>query len=129
MKIYDTYLCSQNIENITPRNIYENNFSLIINYNLSFDAKILAQSSIKEMKKYYKLESEENYYNKLLNIFPNVKRGDVIEAKYKDGIVELYYNQKFTGTIADENFSKMFLDIWLHPKNQYKNMHKHLFNI
>ena len=137
IKIYDVYLCSDDIKNINPSNLYSNNFSLVIIYDKAFDKERLTKRSITEMQKYHTLKDQSYYYNKLLEVFVDVKKLDTIEAKYKivakngtkKAVVEFYYNNNLTGIIEDKIFAEMFLNIWLHPKNNYKNMHKDLFKI
>jgi hypothetical protein len=64
----------------------------------------------------------------LLNIFPDIKKGDTIEAKYhKEGFTDFYHNNNFAGKIKDSEFSKIFLDIWLHKNNKHQKMSKDLF--
>jgi hypothetical protein len=95
---------------------------------MNFNNEELAKSSIEEINRYYNISDlmQQKYYQKLLNIFPNVKKIDIIEARYKNGITKLYHNQKIRGEI-NNNFSKIFLDIWLHKDNKYKEMIKNLF--
>lgn len=130
IKVYDVYLCNNIKENLKANLIYQDNFSLIINYNMSFKKEDLSRSSIEEMSRYYKLNDEltKNYYNQLMAIFPDVKKGDEIEARFnKKGLVDFYHNDKFVGKISDKNFARSFLDIWLHPKNKYQKMIKDLY--
>ena len=130
LKAYDVYLCANNPAFFKPEKIYQTNFSLFIHYNMNFDKRELAQSSIEEMNRYYTLSKEDQalYYQKLMSIFPNVRKADIIEAKYnQEGVVAFYHNQLLTGTIDDPTFSQLFLDIWLYKKNKYQDMTKDLF--
>lgn len=130
LKVYNVSLCTNFKENLQPQKIYRDNFSLIINYNLNFDKDELSNSSLEEMRRYYQIDQEkgQHYYNKLMSIFPNVKKGEVIEAKYlKEGIIQFYHNNKLTGNIDDPQFSQKFLNIWLHKDNKYQKMIRDLF--
>lgn len=130
LKVYDTYLCLDDRQYFYPEKIYETNFSLAINYNMSFDRDELAKSSLEEMARYYKINKNDqiDYFEKLLKIFPDVKKKDVIEARYnKKGFVEFYHNQKLTGEIQNPRFSEIFLDIWLYKNNKHKKLTKDLF--
>ena len=130
LKIYDAYLCTNNGEYLKPGKIYETDFSLILRYNMNFDKEELAKSSIEEINRYYQVTKKDQqlYHKKLMSIFPDVKKGGEIEARYsKNGFVELFYNKKLTGKITDSKFSRIFLDIWLHKDNKYQKMIKELF--
>jgi len=130
LKVYDVYLCTDDKEYLYPEEIFKTNFSLIINYNMNFDKRELSKSSIEEINRYYDLnkKDENNYYKQLMSIFPNVKKGDTIEAKYsKNGIVSFYHNKSLAGKITEPKFSQEFMDIWLYKDNKYKKMTKDLF--
>lgn len=130
LKVYDVYLCVDNKAYLYPGTIFNQDFSLIINYNMNFDKSELSQSSIEEMNRYYDLniQDQKAYYNQLMSIFPNVKKGDKIEAKYsKEGKVSFYHNRSLTGNINEPKFAQRFLDIWLYKDNKYKKMTKDLF--
>lgn len=130
LKAYDVYLCVDDKEYLYPEEIFKTDFSLIINYNMNFDKSDLSKSSIEEMNRYYDLDEKDQniYYDQLMLIFPDVKKGDIIEAKYsKKGNVSFYHNKSLTGKILEAKFSKIFLDIWLYKDNKYKKMTKDLF--
>jgi hypothetical protein len=131
-KAYDVYLCTNDKKFLYPQKIFNSDFSLIINYNMNFDRSDLASSSIEEIKRYYTIDQEDqnNYYKQLFSIFPNIKKGDVIEAKYNQkGRINFYHNKLLTGVIEGRKFSEIFLNIWLHKDNKYQNMTKDLFLI
>lgn len=128
--VYDSYLCLDDTRFLYPQTIYQTNFSLAINYNMNFSATQLAKSSIEEMNRYHDLskDTQQHYFKQLLNIFPNVKKSDTIEARYnKKGVIEFYHNQALTGTITDATFSQNFLDIWLYKDHKYPDMINDLF--
>jgi hypothetical protein len=132
LKVYDVYLCGNDGEYFKPKEIYKTNFSLIINYNMNFDKEELSKSSIDEINRYYDVtqKDQDAFYEKLMEVFPDVKSGDVIEARYgKNGELTFYHNKLFTGKINSERFSQLFLDIWLYKDNKYQKMTKNLFKI
>ncbi len=132
LKLYDIYLCVDDKAYLHPEEIFNTNFSLIINYNMYFSKDSLARSSVEEMSRYYDINKKEqnNYYNKLVSIFPNVKKDDVIEARYlNNGIISLYHNKILNGKISEESFSEMFLNIWLHKDGRHKKMTNDLFGV
>lgn len=127
-KIYDISVCNNKKRKLSYSEIYNNNFSLSIKYNIDISAKKLAESSIKEIKKYNNLKQEEiiEFSNILSKIFVNVSKKDIIIAKYLDEMIYFSYNDKYIGEIKSKKFSKIFLDIWLSPKNNYKKVRKNL---
>lgn len=130
LKIYDSYLCTNDKKYFFPEVIFKTNFSLIINYDMNFDKEELSKSSIEEINRYYNIDknTQRKYFEELLLIFPNVKKGDIIEAKYhKKGVVSFYHNKSKTGEIINKDFAKIFLNIWLHKDNKYQKMTKDLF--
>jgi hypothetical protein len=130
LKIYDVYLCNNKSENLPLETLYDNDFALVINYDKNIKSKDLVDTSIKEIKKNHQLSAEQqkNYHQLLSNIFPNVKPRDVIIASFfaANGKTKFSYNSKFGGEIADKDFSKKFLDIWLGRNASYPEMRNQL---
>ncbi|MBL6784742.1 MAG: hypothetical protein ISQ32_00380 [Rickettsiales bacterium] len=129
-KIYDVYLCNNNSETLNYETIYQQDFALLINYNMSFDSDYLAKSSVKSMSEYFPMSKsiETSYYNELLAIFPDVEKSDVIEARYSNYSIEFFYNNKKIGFLNDKAFVTSFLDIWLRFNSKYPRMQYDLFN-
>jgi len=131
LKVYDVYLCTNSKKYLYPEEIFKTNFSIIINYNMNFDKDEISKASIKQINRYYNINKKEQnrYYNQLISIFPDIKKGDIMEAKYnKDGVVSFYYNKSLTGKITETKFSKKFLNIWLYKDNKHKSITRDLFN-
>lgn len=132
LKVYDISLCNNQSPSLDYQTLYNQDFSLIIKYHISIKGKKFTESSMEEISRYYKLsdETKKDYQKQLLNIFVNVKEEDEIVAVYKaSGIIVFYLNQRGIGRITDGNFSKIFLDIWLHPDAHYANMRSDLLKI
>jgi hypothetical protein len=130
LKAYDVYLCTDDKQYLYPEEIFKTDFSLVINYNMNFDKEELSKSSIEEINRYYDVSQKDQnlYYQQLMLIFPDIEKGDIIEAKYnKKGTVYFYHNKLLTGEINEAKFSKRFLDIWLYKDNKYNKMTKDLF--
>lgn len=130
LKVYDIYLCTDEKKYLHPEEIFKTDFSLIISYNMNFDKNELSKSSIEEINRYYDVNKKDqnSYYNQLISIFPDVKKGDNIEAKYnKKGNIGFYHNKSLTGKINELEFAQKFLNIWLYKDNKYKSMTKDLF--
>lgn len=132
LKIYDVHLCREGADSLTYDNLYQNNFSLIIDYSRNISSQELVDASLEEIEKNHLLSSvqKQNYIAKLNEIFPNVKKNDRIEAKYftQNGETKFYHNRKFSGAISDKEFSQKFLDIWLGKKTSYPQMTMALLN-
>lgn len=130
IKIYDISLCNNERDKLFYKNIYQKDFVISIKYNINISAKKLTETSIEEIKKHNQIsKNEEEFIEKSLNqIFPNVKKGDVISAIYQDKKIYFKHNSKEIGQIYDSNFAKKFLDIWLHEKSEYKEMREKLVN-
>lgn len=124
LKIYDIKLCHKNNETPTYKDIWNQDFAIVIKYSRDIPSEKLVDVSLDEIKKYNKISTSESekISSKLKEIFPNVKKDDVISALYSKGVVTFEYNKKNVGKIEDKNFSKQFLNIWLHPNNEYKKM-------
>jgi hypothetical protein len=130
-KIYDVYLCTNNKNSFLYSAIYQSDFSVFIKYNMGFESSYLAETSIESMGKNFVMSKfkQQSYYNILANIFPNVEKGDVIEARYsKAGIVKFFFNNNDIGVISsDPIFTKKFLDIWLRYNANAPKMQENLF--
>lgn len=109
--VYDTAL-------YTPSGSYNPNepYALENTYHMDFIPEELADRTIDEMKHQMQMsEAQETAWrNKLIEIWPTVKEGDVIraEATPKKQVV-FYHNRKHVGTISDPQFVAPFMDIWL----------------
>ncbi len=125
LKIYDINLCNSQSQSLNYQNLYNQDFALVIHYNINIKRQKFAESSMEEIARYYQLGGleQKDYYNQLLRNFVDVKSKDQITAVYQaSGVTTFYHNQKETGKITDKRFSKIFLDIWLHPKAYYGDM-------
>ncbi len=108
---------------------YEQKFAIHLTYNMNFAKEDLARRSIEEIEKIHALSDLEkkNYYQQLLQIFANVKKGDEKVALFspKKG-VEMYYNNKLIGKINDLKLARLFVDIWLDERGSFPQVTKKL---
>lgn len=96
--------------------VYSKPLLLELKYLRDFKGKDIANQSAKELTSAGHSKSDvELWKERLLEIFPDVKEGDTIQASYyPDKGVTFYLNKtKELGKINDLNFSQKFLDIWL----------------
>ena len=81
------------------------------------NAAIVPKRSIDEMRKVgvFSRDQETMWLKAMLDIFPNVQKGDRLQAVYGPTTgTEFLFNDKVIGRIQDPLFAKLFLGIWLH---------------
>lgn len=109
--------------------LYTKPLVLELKYQRDFKGKDIVDQSIKELLSagHEKTQMEE-WRSKLLEIFPDVKEGDTIEAHFapEKGILFRLNSAKELGRIADFGFSKKFLDIWLGERTSAPELRKKL---
>lgn len=108
---------------------YNQKFAIQILYNMNFTKEELAKRSIEEIKRFATLDQkqETQYYNQLMAIFSNIRKGDEKIAIFdpQNG-VSLFHNHNLNGKITDLKFARLFVDIWLNDKNSYPQVTKKL---
>jgi hypothetical protein len=126
LKIYDVFLCNNQTKNPDLKNLYSQDFALVIKYSQNIKSQKLVETSIDEIKKTNQLNdtTKQNYAKKLTQIFPNVKTNDIIIASYQASSCQTVFtlNNKKTGEILECDFSQKFLNIWLGQKVSYPKM-------
>lgn len=129
VKIYNIYLCKENNLKLNYDNIYEENFSLIIDYHIKISQEKLISSTLTEISRYHKLSKVDKKYftDKLIEIYPDIKKRDLFYAEYnKIHGLSFYHNKKFKGKITKQKQIIKFLDIWLHSPNHHQEMQQDL---
>ena len=125
-KIYDIYLCHNASSSLADTgSVYDQAFSIVIQYARNFSKDSLSETSIEEMSRYHELSDDQikRYEPLLLSLFPDVKKGDTIEARYQPQTpLQIKHNQELVGNTNDTEFIIQFLDIWLHSPNHYQEM-------
>lgn len=101
-----------------PKGEYEKGkpIALTLKYQRSLDGKKIAERSIDEMKKQAKLDSEKakRWLQDMVDIFPDVKEGDVLTGvATEEGNALFYFNGENAGEVKDPEFTQKFFDIWL----------------
>lgn len=99
--------------------LYSRPLMLELKYSRSFKGKEIVEQSIKELVSSGNPKTElEAWRVKLLEIFPDVKPGDSIQASFDPGTGVTFHlnSSKELGRLADVNFARKFLDIWLGEK-------------
>ncbi len=124
LKVYDINLWCEK-----PKFSYDAKFAIHISYNMNFSKEELAKRSIKEISRNHILSASEqkNYYQKLLEIFSDIKKGDEKVAVFipQKG-VEIYHNNQLIGQISNLKFARLFIDIWLDERGSFPQVTKKL---
>jgi len=55
----------------------------------------------------------EHYIEELKNIWPNITKGDSLAILMKKDKSVFYFNEQYIGTIDDDIFGQLFINIWL----------------
>lgn len=109
--------------------LYSSPLVLELKYQRNFDGKDIVKQSMKELDHLGAPASERaRWESELLSIFPNVKKGDTIRARFhpEEGVYFYLNENKSLGKLSDVNFSKNFLDIWLSEKTRAPELRKKL---
>ena len=109
--------------------IYNKEFRLDLKYKRAFDGEDIAKQSEKEMLSAGVDKSLiKKWQSRMRAVFPNVKKGDVISAKFKPNVgVSFKLNRvKDLGSFNDVEFSKHFLNIWLGEKTSDPKLRRKL---
>ena len=124
LNIYEAKLWAEKTDDI-----YSKPLLLELKYHRNFKGKDIVTQSIKELVNAgHPMTELEPWGAKLLEIFPDVKEGDVIQAQYnpENGITFRLNSVKELGRVTDINFSRKFLDIWLGEKSSAQDLRNKL---
>lgn len=106
---------------------YDKKFAIQIRYNMNFNKEELAQRSVDEIERLHALSESEkkSYYEKFLEIFASVKKGDEKVALFvpNQGVM-MFYNNQLQGQISDKKLARLFVDIWLDERGSYPQVTK-----
>ena len=104
-------------------------YALTLTYAMNFTPQELAERSIEEMRRTTAISDavETSRYTRLIKLFPTVKPGDRITALYQPpGNVSFFHNGTPTGSIAEPDFARAFMGIWLSDKTSEPVMRSRL---
>jgi len=104
-------------------------YALSIRYFREIEGTYIAERSVEEMKKqgYSNAKVLEEWYKKMLAVFPDVKDGTELTALFTSNKTTVFYqNGKPIGTVNDPLFGKHFFDIWLGEKTSEPALRKAL---
>lgn len=114
------------------QNIYSEPLSFELAYLRDLKGADIAKQSRSELLD-LKIDPKlvEQWYPKLIEIFPDIKQGDAILANFNPSTgLKFYLNrQKFLGVIEDKVFAEKFLEIWLSERTSAKKLRSKLLGI
>ena len=91
-------------------------FALELNYLRSLSGKLIAERSLREMRRQGNIsaEREQAWLQAMLQAFPDVNAGDRITGLHTPGLgARFWFNGQPRPAIADTEFSRVFFGIWL----------------
>lgn len=100
-------------------------FALELRYLRSFSGAMIAERSLKEMRRIGAVSDEKaaQWLDNMKKTFPDVKKGDQLIGIHKpDGTASFTLNGKPIGEVRDEEFTRLFFGIWLSPKTSEPKM-------
>ncbi len=108
---------------------FDEEFILELKYDTGFEGGSIAKRCMKEINVVAKpsAKQQEEWLAKMMKIFPDVKKGDVIAGVYSPkGVAKFYYNKIFLGEVSDKEFAKAFFSIWFDEKTSEPEVRKQL---
>ena len=93
--------------------------ALELHYLRDFDAKDIAQRSLKEMRRLRKITpaQEKEWMAQMLQVFPPIRKGDRLLGFQRPGEAAVFWhNGQLRGEVADAEFTSLFFGIWLSPR-------------
>lgn len=104
-----------------PNKIYQSNqpFALKLSYLIDLKGKDIARRSVEEMQKQGFVDELQlrKWQEAMEEIFPDVKEGNTITGiRDEQGHALFYLDNKFIGSVNEENFTNKFFAIWLDQK-------------
>lgn len=125
--VYDVYLYAKD-------GLYspDKPFALKLVYKMDLDGSDIARRSKQEMEKIGFRDKAilEKWYQKMIDIFPDVSNGSELVGIYTKDKKSIFYDKnKKIGEENDPDFGKWFFGIWLSEKNLYPKLNKKLLGI
>jgi hypothetical protein len=104
-------------------------FTLELAYLRNIEGKLIVERSIREMRGIEPLSEEQvrNWSAALARLIPDVRRGDRVTGIHSPrGGVRFLLNDTPLGEIADPDFARVFMGIWLSPRTTQPAMRQAL---
>lgn len=116
----------------SEQRLFEAPFALELTYARDFSGKLIAQTSLDEIKKLSATSAtqHERWLAEMQRVFPAVKTGDRLRGVHEPGRGAIFFhNDRPVGVIADPEFSRAFFSIWLDPKTVKPDLRRQLLGL
>lgn len=101
-----------------------------LTYLRDFDAKDIVKATKEQWQHLGKPQLSERYADKLLSIWPNIKKGESLTLLTdKQGHSTFFHNDNQIGRIDDAAFAEDFLAIWLSENTSEPSIRNQLLGI
>ena len=124
--LYQSWLYSPNgrFTGVEPGLLFE------IRYLRTISKDDLIENTVKQWQ-HLKVPPEryQAYLPQLQQVWPDIRKGDVLTLKVGAGHTEFYFNQQPAGVIASPDFAALFLDIWLSPQTSEPQLRQQLLGV
>ncbi|MEY2735160.1 MAG: hypothetical protein RLZ58_569 [Pseudomonadota bacterium] len=104
-------------------------FALELAYLRDFNGDLIAQRSLKEMKRIesFSAEQGDRWLAEMVRVFPDVRRGDRLTGVHLPGVgVRFLQNDQVVGEVRDTAFARIFMGIWLSPRTSEPQLRRQL---
>jgi hypothetical protein len=105
-------------------------FALDIRYARNVSGRRLVETSIDEMRRLGFGDEARlaRWAGEMLEIFPDVKKGERITGVNRPGVgVEFYHQERLAGVIRNPEFARAFFAIWLDARTREPGLRNALF--
>jgi hypothetical protein len=104
-------------------------FALELNYSRSLSGPLIAERSLKEMRRQGPINEERGqiWLRAMVQAFPDVKAGDRITGLHTPGVgARFWFNGQSRPAVDDPDFSRFFFGIWLSEETSEPQMRARL---
>ena len=115
LRVYDARLWS-GATRVSGANREGTPFALELVYARSLDGKLIAERSLKEMRRQRDITEEEatRWLSAMRTLFPDVNEGDRLTGIHLPGMgARFAFNGQPVGDVRDPEFARLFFGIWL----------------
>ena len=116
---------------VTAKDWAERPLALEIAYARSFSARDIAERSITEMRRQAELApaSAAQWTTALARLIPDVRAGDRVSGLLQPGRgMSFFHNGTPRGEMADAEFARLFIGIWLAPQTSEPSLRAQLLS-
>ena len=108
----------------------QNAYLFEINYLRDISKKDLIERTIEQWQHIGVAEQDyAPYLTQLEALWPDISKGDQLAMWFNGDITAFYFNQKLQGQIEGQEFSEMFVNIWLSPQTSQPKLRKKLLGM